>query len=275
MSILVGMNNSNIKRMELKDLNGTVVGSITIKKSTEKKKKRLQYNFKELSNRVLQAKTSGSAHRALINARQKAAGLHKMLKNGIYDDKELERAILHAQAVAKVAKKREKHLQEEERAERQGGLCETEFEEKSEELAIDKIDSKEQSELNLKKVKELMEQYQELMQEAMEEMEQLNEMDPFSEELMYSDDIDPTDLERIKKKHRFDELREIMQADMKYLKALFDKLEKEKQTRASDFTDDANRNSVSLQLGDTEIPVQSSGADAAVVVEGGAIDTVV
>ena len=75
-------------------------------------------------------------------------------------------------------------------------------------------------------------------------------------------------------------MREIMEADMKYLKAVFDKLAKEKQENASGGAGSIGDNSLSymndsgvaLELGGADIPVQMSPADAAALVEGGTID---
>lgn len=273
MSMLIGRNNPNVKRIEVKRADGTVAGSITITRTAKKKQKRLRYNFKEISTRIMRARTSGNARQAMTNARQKVAQLRKMQKSGVYDDKELQSAILHAEAIARVAKKRMKHLQEEEKADKQGGPCEAELEERSEELTMEEVYGKIQPELDLKAV-------QELMQEAMEELERLNDTTEFSEELMLagiSENMDPADLELMKKKHRADELREIMEADMKYLKALFDKLAKEKQSGSSGIGGGGygNDNSVSLQLGGVDVPVQPQEIDAAAMAEGGIIDTTV
>lgn len=272
MSMLIGRNNPNVRRIELKRADGTVAGSITITRTVKKKQKRLQYNFKEMSTRIMRAKTSGNARQAMTNARQKVAFLRKMQKSGVYDDKELQSAILHAEAIARVAKKRMKHLQEEEKADKQGGFCEAELEEETEELSMEEGYGKAQPELDLKAL-------QELMQEAMEEMEQLNGTTELSEELMLAgirEDMDPADLELLKKKHRADELREIMEADMKYLKALFDKLAKEKQCGSSGIGGSFDNDSgISLQLGGIDIPVQTAEVDAATAAEGGMIDTTV
>ena len=41
--------------------------------------------------------------------------------------------------------------------------------------------------------------------------------------------MDPEDLDLLKKKHRSDEVRDILAADLKYLKAFFGRLERERQ----------------------------------------------
>ena len=92
--------------------------------------------------------------------------------------------------------------------------------------------------------------------------------------------MDPADLELMKKKHRAKEMREIMEADMKYLKAVFDKLAKEKQENASGRAGSMGDNSssymndsgVALELGGADVSVQMTPADAVALVEGRTID---
>lgn len=278
----------SVRRIELKNADGTVAGSISISSPVKKKKLRLQYNFKEISARILRTKTSGNARQVVTNARQKVAQLRRMSKSDNYDEGELESAIRHAEAMARVAKKRMKHLQEEERAGGRGGLCEARLEERSEEKAAEKAGqtrSERQAEQADREMERLMQEYQELMQEAMEELEELGSMEEFSEELAqlaFDEDMDPEDLEMMKKKHRASEMREIVEADMKYLKAMFDRLQREKQSAGSSIGGFGGGNDsgsvsggVSLELGGVDVPVQAPTPEAAALAEGGAIDTTV
>lgn len=288
MSMMMGISRSNTKRLEIKDMSGKVVGSVTVRKSQPQKviKKRLPYSFKEISTRLLKTKKSGNAQRVLLSAKQKVASLRLMYKGGVYDDDEVFAALLHAQAIARVAKKRVKHLEEEERAEKKvgedGSLCEADLEEKTEEATTKQIQKEEREQIKAKydmqRMQKLMEQYERMMQEAMKELEQLDNMDEFSEEMGIDGEIslDPEDLELMKKKHRADEMRAIMEADMKYLKFMFDKLEKEKQSNnSSSFSgitsNDSGSQSASLELGGVDIPVEAA-PDAMTIIEGGAVD---
>ena len=97
------------------------------------------------------------------------------------------------------------------------------------------------------------------MESTLKELEGENELEELT--LTVKEDMDPADLELLKKKHRAKELREIMEADMKYLKSLFSKLEKEKQAASS---------GVSLELAGTEMPVPVM--EAPIAVEGGSVD---
>lgn len=87
-----------------------------------------------------------------------------MYKGGVYDDDEVYAALLHAQAIARVAKKRMRHLEEEERAEKKGGFCEADLEEKTDE-AVDKQvqaaeEEQEKAERDMQRMRQLMEQYE-------------------------------------------------------------------------------------------------------------------
>lgn len=293
MSMMLGISVSNRKRMEIKDMSGKVVGSVTVTKGKASQvvvKKRLPYSFKEISTRLLKTKKSGNAHQVLISARQKAVSLRLMYKGGVYDDDEVLAALMHAQAIVRVAKKREKHLQEEERAEKKigkdGVFCEADLEEKTEEASSRQTHKEEREQtkakMDLQQMQKLMEQYERMMQEAMKELEQLDNMDALSEELGIDGEVsmDPEDLELMKKKHRADEMRAIVEADMKYLKFMFDKLEKERQSNNNSISsyssvsydnNSSANDSVSLELGGVDIPVEAA-PDAMTIVEGGAVD---
>lgn len=275
-------------RIEMRHADGTSAGSFSITSTAKKKAKKLQYNFKEISTRIMQAKTSGNASRVLISARAKAAMLKRKLQSGEYDEQELRNAIIHAEAIARVAKKKMKHLREEENVKRQGGPCEAELEDKQDNEEIDQLiadgNTEDFEKDAQKELQQLKREYQKLMREAQQMLEESVQesggLEELSEEITdaVSADMDPADLELMKKKHRAKEMREIMEADMKYLKAVFDKLAKEKQENASGGTgsigDSSNAydSGVALELGGADIPVQMPAVDAATLVEGGAID---
>ncbi len=263
MGLSIGTN-SNIKKIELKNADGTVSGTIAITKQGKGKKKKLKYNFNEVASQLMRAKTSGNANQIAAKASTKVAMLRKMRKSGEYDDKDLEAAIIHAEQMARVAKKRVKHLQEEENIKTSGGVCAAELEE---DLDIDweSLESVDSIEPNMEEMQELMQEFQEMMQDTMGEIDDSIGLDELVEELSIniSKEMDPADLEMLKKKHRADELRDIAEANMKYLKAVFDKLEKEKRDAA---------NGVSLELGGLEMPVT---VQEPVVTESVAIDVTV
>lgn len=259
------------------------------RKKQQQKKKKINYNFKQISTRILQAKTSSNARRVLHSAKQKVVELRRKVKTSLLDNQELLNAIQHAEAMARVAKKKLKHLEEEENVKLRGGPCEADAEEKMEESAeADRYAEMAESEeadaqaFDMEDLQELMELYQELMEEALQDMERMSDL----EDLMLESpgvEMDPEDLEQMKKKHRSKELREIMEADMKYLKAMFDKLAKEQQSSAvgvgSGGGGEAGRGfavcdtrGVALQLGGVDIPVEAGMVSAVELVEGGMVD---
>lgn len=255
------------------------------RKQTSQKK--LRYNFKQISTRILQAKTSGVARKAMNSARRKVVELRKKVKMSNMDNEGLLNAIRHAEAMVRVAKKKVRHLEEEENVKLRGGVCEAEMEEATEESAEqdrynELADAEEEPAFDMEDLQELMELYQELMEEALEDMDGLEEL----EDMMLDSggqEMDPEDLDLLKKKHRSEELRKIMEADMKYLKAMFEKMAREQQSNAggigSGSSDGNDRNSggstggVTLELGGVGIQVDSSQVvSAAELVEGGMID---
>lgn len=246
----MGMDRFGKTHYEIKNpIDGSVVARVTRTQprkvtEAEKKLKRLQYDFKSVSSMLLRAKTSVSARRVVTKARTKVAQLSRQLRSGEYDDEELKEAIIHAKKIERIAKKRMKNLLQEELAERQGVLAEQLDEEKlqtedtQEQWTEDPEQELWQNEQELRQreqeMRELMEEYQRLIDEAMREWDEEMALDDWSEELVgAAGKLDEEGLDRLKKKHRSDELRDIMKADMQYLKAVFQRLEREKQNLSS------------------------------------------
>lgn len=276
MGMMIGSNSSTVRRIDLKAADGTVVGSISYstasrKISSQKKTKRLQYNFKEISSQILRAKTSGSARLAVAKARSKIALLQRQQRNGEYDEKEVEMAILHARSMERVARKRLKNLEMEETVKKGGKAYPNAPEEEYEEPALEDMGEEDFAQLSKEELQKLAQELKQAMDEAMRDLEEEIAGNKLTEELteVISDDMDPADLEQLKKKHRADELRAIVEADMKYLRALFDKLAKEKQNISSgnfnNFSD-----AISLEISGMEMPVEA--VDAPAPTEGGNID---
>lgn len=275
MGMMVGFNNSNIRttRIQIKDIKGNVVGTITTTKSKKKKPKRLQYNFKQISSQILKTKTSASARSVVTKARTKIAELLRQRKSNNFDDRELEAAIIHAKKMERIARKRMKHLKEEESAKQQGFYPEENEEYKDlYEAYMENSDNVPGSELSKEELMQMLKELQEIMEESMDELMNETSLEDLNEELMNlsMEDLDTEDLERLKKKHRCDELREIMEADMKYLKALFDKFEKEKQANSNGSNKFNDSGAVSLEISGLEIPVDATAQSA--IAEGGTID---
>lgn len=239
---------------------GTATRTQRVSQSKKKKKKKLVYNHREISGQLIRAKTSVSAKQVAARAFQKVSTLYRQLRSGDYDENKVRRAIIHAEQIAQVARKKVKHLQEEERGKR-GGACEAEMEEdrgNGEDIRMESREIAESVEADSQEMEEIMEE----LEETLEEMEDLEELEELS--VASYDDMDPEDLEMLKKKHRAKELRKITEADMEYLKALFNELEKEKQD---------NQNGVSLELAGIE--VSTAAVEIPAALEGGNIDVTV
>lgn len=237
-------------------------------KNTTLALKKLKYQFKNISSKILRSKTSQAAKQAAGQARREVMRLKLQKQSGNYDDDEIEAAINHAKAMERVAKKKAKHLEEEELAKAAGGIwqgekvCTDEEErtsdtdqntdpEAKEELPCEASDA--QSDMDLEKydypqldefllqtselmveisdfTSEMMQELSDSMRDMMDEMG-MDEMgmDELSDTMLsVKKDIDPADIKMMKIKHRNKEMKEIVKADAEYLKAVFDRLEKMK-----------------------------------------------
>ena len=88
-----------------------------IKEMTEVEKKRLKYNYKSVSKKIIQSKDSNSAEKAVTAARQATRDLKRQAVEGKCDAEDIEAALLHAKRMEIVAEKHLKFIREEETAE--------------------------------------------------------------------------------------------------------------------------------------------------------------
>lgn len=271
---MMGINDPNRKTITLKRTDGTVVGTVSVAKSSKKKTKKLQYQYTQISDRVLRTKNSMSARTVVTSARSQVAVLYRKQATGDYDENEIRHAIAHAESLVRVAKKKVCHLEQEEKIARDNRAAQTEelLEGKEEEPSAEEIvrQGKKAARMQEEELNKLMKE----LQEAMKEMERMQELQEAAE-AMEEGDMSPEDLELLKKKHRASEMREMLEADLKYLKALFDKLAKDKEeasgsigSSASGF--DGGVNGVALELGGAEIDVPA--AELVEMSQGGSID---
>lgn len=281
MGIGIGSFRSNMRTITLKRADGTVVGTISRSCGKEKKKmKKAGYNFKGFSAQLMRTKTSVNAGQLAVRAREQVAVLRRRLSTGDYDEEELRNAIVHAEQMARIAKKRMKHLKEEEDAKDKGAYCETDWEqeEKTEmQSVLEEMPMEDMAEISREEMEQMLRELQSEMEELMKEVEEESGLEDL-DELMPAGktNMDARDLEQLKKKHRAEELREILEADMKYLKDVFDRLAKEKQKGVSFGGSDGGSSSdvgVSLEIGGMEMPV--SAPEASVAVEGASLDQLV
>lgn len=276
MSMMIGGSNSANKVTRIKDLNGNTVATISVSSSKKGKKKRLQYSFKSISNQIMQAKTPNTAKMVATKARGKVAMLQRNIDNDDYDETELRHAIIHAKKMLRIAKKKMRHLEEEQAAKQQKT---TQIEDDGDGVPELPDEEEREQEQQEEELNQMVDEYQDLMSELMAEftqqtMEQMMEETQLQElaDAFMGDvqqvDMSPEDLDKLKKKHRSDELREIMEADMKYLKAMINKLERERQEIS---TESFTNPSVTLEISGIEMPVTAMQAPP-VTPEGEVID---
>ena len=229
-------------------------------KDVSGKLKKLKYHYKDISSKIMRSKTSAMARQVVSQAKREVLRLKREKQSGKYDSEEIDAAIVHAKAMERIARKKVKHLEEEEMAKACGGLCAdsqisdelTEEEQEKDRTSIDELKREELqhedmqqeeflndetiepitiSEMN---VSVLVDLSQELFHEMSEELQDLMSelgLDELNDSLLVAKrDMDPADLKEMKIKHRNREMKEIVKADNEYLKAYFKYLEKQDST---------------------------------------------
>lgn len=236
-------------------------------KNTSLNKKKVKYRFKSISSKIISSKTSASAKQVVSMAKREVMRLKKEKQKGGYDAEEIEAAIAHAKAMEIVAKKKARHLEQEEMAKAANGIFENnpaltkaneerdeeQSVENADETALDEIDEEAveyeeipeeyvedemlsaediQIEMLTPLVQEMGEEFAELESDLMEEMG----LDELTEEFLNVSDMDVADLKELKMKHRLKEQKEIAEADAAYLKAIFEQMAKEKASGSVSFS---------------------------------------
>lgn len=242
-------------------------------KAKSTKKKKLNYNYKKISRQITLNNTSTGARRVITKAREEVVSLLRKQLSGKYDETDLRHAIIHARKMERIARRKKKHLEEEEKAKASGkGLVEqgaaSDEDEKMKKLEESMEDLKDEE---LERMQELMEEYEQLMQE----LEETGGVNDIMKEYMGASkqEMTPEDVEKLRKKHRADEMKDIVEADMKYLKAMFNKLAREKQEAAQQAFQQEMNPAVSLEIQGVDIPVPAeTGQSAAELVQGANVD---
>ncbi len=207
--------------------------------------KKYKYNYKEVSSRIRNAKTSVSAGQAVIAAKRKVAEIKRKLSNNSDDSGELQAALIHAERMEMAARKKKHNLELEELV--SNTMKRDETNEKSEEkineaasFTEEKISEKEDAIFEEKlemlgevvdevKKQNLEEMSDEMIQELNEmiesfgedELEELEEMMQLAESMEIVDPhMSEEDFNKLKAKHRASENKALMKADLDYLKAI-------------------------------------------------------
>ena len=204
-----------------------------------------KYNYKEVANKIQSAKTSVSAAQAVISAKRKVAEVKRKISEGDGDPEELQSALTHAKRMEMAARKKKHNLEIEELAERtrkfdedMDKLKESAGEMKQAMVFMSEAEKEEQEDevfdARHEMVGELSEQIEEGAKISEEELADINsmiaefgddmleELEKEMEQLEDMEIVDPhmsrEELEKLKVKHRGDEQKAIVKADMDYLK---------------------------------------------------------
>lgn len=231
---------------KIKDLLG-VSGSS--KSDKEKKaKKHSTYNYKEVANKILRAKTSVSAGQAVLSAKRKVLEVRRKMASSDGDADELQAALTHAKRMEMAARKKKHHLELEElvvttqqRDEKLDKMEEAASDMNSSLVQASEKQVAEREDAIFEEREEILDEVTESMEESgaevsddmMAELNQLiaeigeEELKQLEEEMEMLEDmevIDPhmskEDLEDLKRKHRSAENKAIMKANMDYLKSM-------------------------------------------------------
>lgn len=203
-------------------------GVNAVQRTTNKKKKykKLNYNYRDVSGRIIRAKTSVSARQVVTHARTMVAMLRRRYGCGEYNDRDLEIAIIHAEKMVRIARKKLKNLKSEELARRTSEAEKLEEEREEENNAEMEEAQSDDGEMSEEKLREMIRRMEQELQQLIAE----DSMDELTDECLGSGGtMSEEELKQVKKKHRCDEMRQIVEADMKYLKAMFQRMMQEQQ----------------------------------------------
>lgn len=227
--------------------NGILQTAASTEEDDDKKiEKPVNYNYKEVASKIQRAKTSVSAEQAVLSAKRKVLEMKRKISVGDGDSDELQAALTHAKRMEMVARKKKHHLELEElvvvtqkRDEKLDKSKEAADDLKNAMLSAEEEKIAEKEDAIFEERDEMLEEAKEQLEENLEEasgemLEELNKMiSEFGEEelkaleeamemLESMEVIDPhmskEDLEELKRKHRADENKAIMKADMDYIK---------------------------------------------------------
>lgn len=208
-------------------------------KSNSSKRSKPGYNYKLISTAILRAKTPKGAAQAAMKARQKLGELLRGSNEG--SDPDLRAAVIHVRKMELIAKRKKKHLEQEEMAEREQSAPD-DNEEKAEDALLRAGDISKEDEARL--AKEIEEMEREVTKE-------------------------------LRRKHRGDELRDITKADMEFLRAKFYRLQQEKAAAGIKRISTAGSSGSSVSVSDMPVDISidaSMDMDYPAVDAGAAID---
>ena len=207
--------------------------------------KKYKYNYKEVSSRIRNAKTSVSAGQAVIAAKRKVAEIKRKLSNNSDDSGELQAALIHAERMEMAARKKKHNLEleelvsntmkrdeaseknenaineaasftEEKISEKEDAI----YEEKLEMLGevVDEVKKQNLEEMSDEMIQELNEMIESFGEDELEELEEMMQLAESME--IVDPHMSEEDFNKLKAKHRASENKALMKADLDYLKAI-------------------------------------------------------
>ena len=180
--------------------------------------KKYKYSYKQISSKILSAKTSVSAGQAVIAAKRKVIEVKRKLAANPKDSDELQAALVHAERMEMAARKKKHNLEMEELV--SDTMKRDDYQEKIDESSEASQDT--MNSLIEQKEEEIFDKLQEAIAEFGEE--ELKALEDEMQLMESMEIIDPhmseADFNKMKAKHRADEQKAIMKADMDYLKAI-------------------------------------------------------
>ena len=231
-----------------------------IKEMAEAEKKRLKYNYKAVSKKIMQSKDSNSAEKAVTAARQETRNLKRQAAEGKFDAEELEAALMHSKRMEAIAEKHLKFIREEETAERfqkdgniTAAFASTPLIKDSESALFAKQEVDEDLRKEVRGYLEslgykfegagaagdtlarnagnidMADLTEDMTEEMTDDFSDLSDM--LDTPNLYG--MEPEDVKLLKLKHRAKEMKELAEADAEYLKAVFEKLNEASHTDAA------------------------------------------
>lgn len=215
-------------------------------KDTSLSLKKLKYQHKSISSKILRAKTSAAAKQAVSSAKREVIKLKRQRLDPDCDKEELEAAISHAKDMERVAQKKARHLELEELAKATGCVLGESDTEDTSSLEPDRGNSDENidevmdiedeassgdsllepidiEETDSDMVEELTSEVMEDLSEGMKEMLEEMGFGEISEDLeVYSGNMSDDDIRKMEIRHRDSEMKDIVKADADYLKTVFE-----------------------------------------------------
>ena len=206
-------------------------------------KQKLKYSFKKISSKIISCKTSTAAREAVSSAKREIEKLKRAKRSGKYDEEEIAEALDHAKAMERIARKKVRHLEEEEMAKRcspssesgapavDDGALSDDKDPVKEEIGklrdeIDEMADKAANEEYIESGAITNEMISEIAGSMQEMLDSIGDLNDLMNELMENPvDMDPEDIKAMTIKHRNKEMKEITKADADYLKAMFEHLE--------------------------------------------------